>query len=93
MHDEPDPVGQDQLCRSVELVRADRMRDRLVDLALLEVPRAGPMMQGWFSSGLKGAKLAHQQLPEQSVEPIPLASLIERDDESVGATQATQDSG
>ena len=69
------------------------MGDRLIDLALLEVPLAGPMMQLRYPGGLGTAQLPKEQLSEQPVEAVPLATLIERDHESVGATHATQDAG
>ena len=73
MHDESDPVRQDQLRRAVELVGANRMRNGLIDLALLQIPLAGAVVQPDPESAARSAVPPAGAVAGEPMEPEPLA--------------------
>ena len=64
--------------------------DGLVEVAGLLMPGGGPLVQGRHQPRLGGGELQAEQLGEQVVVAIPVAAVVERHQEQVGAFQLLQ---
>ena len=80
----------DQVRRSLEVLGGQRVADRLGRLAVLLVPRARPPVQVRHLVGLLVQQARLQHVGEEVVVAIPLAAVVERDQEQVAALQRLQ---
>ena len=76
-------MAGDQIARHSEVTRRRRVPDRLVDIALRAIPRAGAPVQPGNQPGLGTRKLQAQQIAKQVVVAEPLATAVEGDQEQV----------
>ena len=63
------------------------MTDGLIQVARLPVPGRGPVVQGRQQPKFTAGKLQAEQLREQVVVAIPLAPIIQRHQEQIGALE------
>jgi hypothetical protein len=83
-------MPRDQRRRLVELSGRAGVSDGRIQVAGLPMPGRGPPVQGRHQRRLAGGELQAEQLGEQVVVAIPLASVVERHQEQVGALQLLQ---
>ena len=83
----------DQRSRLDELSGRAGVTDGLIQVARLPVPGRGPPVQGRQQPRLPAGELHAEQLREQVMVAIPLASLVERRQEQVRALQFAQQRG
>ena len=74
----------------LEIVRSERMGDRLVVIAPRLVPRRGARVQPGDLAGMEDPQAGPEDLREQRVVAIPGPLVVERDDQQVGALQLLQ---
>jgi hypothetical protein len=81
----------DQYRRSLDVATGERVADRLSALLVLPVPLARPVVQIWdLVAGLL-FEVGAQDIGEEAVVAVPLASVVERDYEEVGSIEPLQD--
>ncbi|MDP9207529.1 MAG: hypothetical protein M3O65_03335 [Actinomycetota bacterium] len=73
-----------------ELTGRTGMADGLIKIARLPVPGRGPPVQGHQQPRLPAVELHAEQLREQVLIAIPLAPIIQRNQEQIGAFQLLQ---
>ena len=67
-----------------EVTRGQRMADRFVPQGILLVPPARPVMQLRHGLGLLVCQVRAEHICEEMVIAIPLATVVERDQEQIG---------
>ena len=80
----------DQVRRPLEILAGQRVADRLGPLAVLLVPVARPPVQLGDVVGLLVQQARPQHVGEEMVIAIPLAAVVERDQEQVPSLQRLQ---
>ena len=83
-------MAGDEVGRLVDVARADRVADGVVDRALGQVPGGRPPVQLGHVVRRREGQLVLQQLAEEVVVAVPLAAVVERHEEEVGALQLGQ---
>jgi hypothetical protein len=84
-HRDRPPVPHDQVSGLRVITAGRRVRDRLLRGAVLAVPGRGAAVQLGHQFRGRTDELVPQQLREEVVVAVPLASLVERHQEQVGA--------
>ncbi len=80
----------DQVRRAPEVLGGQRVADGLGLLAVALEPRAGPPVQVRYLVGLLVEQARLQHVGEQMVVAVPLAAVVQRDDEQVVPVQRLQ---
>ena len=80
----------DQVRRPLEVLGRQRVADGFGPIAVLLIPLARPPVQVRGGVGLLVQQARSQHVGEQVVIPIPLATVVERDQEEVPALQGLQ---
>ena len=88
-----DPDGGDQLGRLRERAGFERMVDRLVGRPVIAMPLVGPAVELRREARLAVLELDQQQLREEVMEAVPLAPVVERDEEEVAARERVEPFG
>ena len=88
-----DPDGGDQLGRLGERAGFERMVDRLVGRPVIAMPLVGPAVELRRTARLAVLELDLQQLREEVMEAVPLAPVVERDEEQVAARERVEPFG
>ena len=84
------PCGCDHLAGVRERAGLDRVMDRLVHRAVIAMPGKGPAVKRRREAGLAVLELDPQELGEEMVEAVPLAEIVERQEEQVRSRERGQ---
>jgi hypothetical protein len=76
-------VPCDELSRTVDVPRSEKVVDHVRDRALGLVPRRRAAMEGGNQIRLRVLQLAAQERGEEPVVAVPAPAVVERDDEQV----------
>jgi hypothetical protein len=87
------PVPRDQVSGLPVVTRRGRVRDRLLRRAVLAVPGRGAAVQLGCEIWGRTHELVPQELREEMVVAVPLASRVERHEEQVGALDTLEQLG
>jgi hypothetical protein len=80
----------DQCRRSLDIATGECVADRLSALPVLLIPLARPVMQIWDLVAVLLFEVGAQDIGEEAVVAVPLASVVERDYEQVGSIELLQ---